>query len=250
MSDETILIVDDEVDLVELIRFNLERSRYRVLTAHDGRTALSLAAQHRPDMILLDLMLPEMSGEDVTVALKRDAATANIPIIMLTARAEESHIVVGLQLGADDYVTKPFSMEVLLARVSAVLRRRRAPAPSDEVLRAGPLVVDRGRHEVQLDGRSIPVTRTEFRLLEALVAARSRVLTRDQLVEHAMGPGVMVTDRTIDVHVTSLRRKLGPHRELVETVRGVGYRFADVWSADGERPQPDREQVGENHGNC
>lgn len=231
MSGETILVVDDEADLVELIKFNLERSRYDVLTAHDGDAALKVARRDRPDLIILDLMLPVLSGQDVAVALKRHPETQGIPIIMLTARTEESDIVVGLKLGADDYVTKPFSMKVLLARVAAVLRRREKAAnlPA-EMLRAGPITIDRGRHVVRVAGDVVSMTRTEFKLLEVLVSARSNVMSRDQLVNRALGPGVAVTDRTIDVHVTSLRRKLGSQRELIETVRGVGYRFADVWS--------------------
>lgn len=232
MTHPTILVVDDERDLVDLIRFNLERQHYRVLSAHDGEAAIELARRHNPDLVLLDLMLPLRSGRDVTTALKSDPATRKIPIIMLTAMTAEHDIVVGLQLGADDYVTKPFSMGVLLARITAVLRRGGAMADDRPVLRAGPMVIDRSRHVVEVDGVPLPITVTEFRLLEALAAARSRVLTRDQLVAKAMGPDTAVTDRTIDVHVTSLRRKLGPHRELVETVRGVGYRFADVWNAE------------------
>lgn len=229
MASEKILVVDDERDLVDLIRFNLERSQYQVLTAQDGETALAVARRDRPDLIVLDIMLPRASGRDVTMALKNDVSTKTIPIIMLTALTGEGDVVLGLQLGADDYVTKPFSMDVLLARVAAVLRRRKPVAEEEKILQAGPLTIDRARHIVELDGSEIPTTLTEFRLLEALVAAKARVLSRDQLMSKAMGPDIAVTDRTIDVHVTSLRRKLGRHRDLVETVRGVGYRFADVW---------------------
>jgi len=230
MNAATILVVDDERDLLETIAFNLERNHYRVLKAGDGDTAVAIARKEKPDLILLDLMLPKMSGQDVTIALKGDAATRNIPIIMLTARTEDSDVVVGLQLGADDYVTKPCAMPVLMARVATQLRRKQSPAQPSETLRAGPISIDRGRHVVLVDGEAAQMTLTEFRLLEALVAARARVLSRDQLMERVMGPDIAVTDRTIDVHVTSLRRKLGRHRDLVETVRGVGYRFADVWS--------------------
>jgi two-component system phosphate regulon response regulator PhoB len=229
MTGATILVVDDELDLLETIKFNLERTHYRVLDARDGQAALEIARKEHPDLIILDLMLPRMSGQEVTVALKGDDATRHIPIVMLTARSEESDIVVGLQLGADDYVTKPFSIQVLLARVAAVLRRRASRTEAVEVLKAGPVTIDRGRHIVTIDEQTVPMTLTEFRLLEALVMARARVLSRDRLMERVMGPDVAVTDRTIDVHVTSLRRKLGAHRDLVETVRGVGYRFADVW---------------------
>lgn len=229
MANEKILVVDDEQDLVEAIRFNLERSQYKVLTAGDGESAIDLATRERPDLILLDIMLPRVNGRDVTLALKGNSATRNIPIIMLTALTSENDVVLGLQIGADDYVTKPFSMEVMLARVAAVLRRKAAGGEKETVLRAGPVLVDRAKHIIEVDSVPIQVTLTEFRLLEALVTARSRVLSRDQLMAKAMGPDIAVTDRTIDVHITSLRRKLGRHRELVETVRGVGYRFADVW---------------------
>ena len=224
-----ILVVEDEADLLEAIRFNLERNKYSVLTASDGQAAIETATREKPDLVLLDLMLPRVNGRDVTVSLKSNSSTKSIPIIMLTAMSAENDVVLGLQIGADDYVTKPFSMEVLLARVAAVLRRKGGAVEKDAVLKAGPVHVDRSRHVVELDGSPIPVTLTEFRLLEALISARSRVLSRDQLMAKAMGPDVAVTDRTIDVHITSLRRKLGNHRELVETVRGVGYRCADVW---------------------
>ena len=229
MTTKTVLVVDDEQDLVESIRFNLERHHYRVLTAHDGDSAVDIARRESPDLLVLDLLLPKRSGRDVTVALKTDEATRHIPIIMLTAMTGEQDVVMGLQLGADDYVPKPFSMDVLLARVAAVLRRRAAAPDMSGVVHAGPITIDRHRHVVQADGAPIAMTLTEFRLLDALIASKSRVLSRDQLMAKAIGPDIAVTDRTIDVHITSLRRKLGAHRDLVETVRGVGYRFADVW---------------------
>jgi len=230
MKPATILVVDDEADLVDLIRFNLERRSYQVVTASDGITALEIAARRLPDLIILDLLLPQMNGREVAAALKRDTALRSIPIIMLTALTQEADIITGLQLGADDYVTKPFSIEVLLARVSAVLRRGESPTDDKSVVRAGSIIIDRARHRVEVSGQEVGLTLTEYKLLDALVAARSRVLSRDQLMSKVMGPDVAVTDRTIDVHITSLRRKLGDARDLVETVRGVGYRFADVWS--------------------
>jgi two-component system phosphate regulon response regulator PhoB len=229
MQNATILVVDDEDDLVESIRFNLQRNQYRVLTAGDAASAIEQARNCKPDLILLDIMLPGPSGRDAAVVLRSDPLTRQIPIIMLTALSAEGDVVLGLQMGADDYVTKPFSMDVLLARVAAVLRRPASAGLAARVLRAGALTVNRDRHVVEVEGMAIPVTLTEFRLLEALIVARGRVLSRDQLVSRVMGPDITVTDRTIDVHTTSLRRKLGRHRELVETVRGVGYRFADVW---------------------
>lgn len=229
MAAPTILVVDDESDLVESIRFSLERNQYRVLTAGDGERAIEIARRDRPDLIILDLMLPKITGREVAVALRNDPSTKGIPIIMLTALSSEHDVILGLQLGADDYVTKPFSIDVLRARVAAVLRRPKTTQVEQPVARAGPVMIDRARHIIEVEDQPVPVTLTEFRLLEALVNAKARVLSRDQLVAKIMGPDIAVTDRTIDVHVTSLRRKLGRHRDLVETVRGVGYRFADVW---------------------
>ncbi len=232
MGQPQVLVVDDERDLVELICFNLKRNQLAPLSCHDGNTALGLARREKPDLIILDLMLPQRNGREVASLLRADAATRHIPIIMLTALTAEHDIVTGLQLGADDYVTKPFSMEVLMARVAAVLRRRTSDTGDEAVLRAGAVTLDRARHVVEVDGQPVSVTLTEFRLLEALIAARARVLSRDQLMAKVMGPDIAVTDRTIDVHITSLRRKLGSCRDLVETVRGVGYRFADVWQGE------------------
>jgi two-component system phosphate regulon response regulator PhoB len=225
---KTVLIVDDEADLVELVTHNLRRHGYQTLTARDGRSGLELARKEKPDLILLDLMLPQINGQEVARRLKADAATSDVPIIMLTAKSEETDIVVGLTLGADDYVTKPYSMKVLLARIQSVLRRRETPesAPAGE-LRAGPLSIDRGRHEVSLNGKLVKLTLTEFRLLTALVEGKGRVLSRDQLMDKAMGTDVFVTDRAIDVHVTAIRKKLGKASWLVHTVRGVGYRLQE-----------------------
>ena len=227
-----VLVVDDEPDLVELITLNLERHRLGVLAAGDGNRALELARKHTPDLILLDLMLPGIDGTEVARRLRADAATEQIPIIMLTARSEETDVVVGLTIGADDYVTKPFSMKVLMARVKAVLRRRgtsRKPEGEESggLLKAGPLVMDLEKHEVSVEGRPIKLTLTEFKLLRALVEARGRVLNRDRLMDKAMGTDVFVTDRAIDVHVTSIRKKLGDASWLVHTVRGVGYRLQE-----------------------
>jgi two-component system phosphate regulon response regulator PhoB len=226
-----VLVVDDEQDLVELITMNLERHRFGVLAARDGPRALELARKHKPDLILLDLMLPGVEGTEVARRLRADPATEGIPIIMLTARTEETDVVVGLAIGADDYVTKPFSMKVLMARVKAVLRRQRpqtvSPDEPSGVLRAGPLAMDTQKHEVSVDGRPVKLTLTEFKLLRALVEARGRVLSRDRLMDKAMGEDVFVTDRAIDVHVTAVRKKLGEAAWLVHTVRGVGYRLQE-----------------------
>jgi two-component system phosphate regulon response regulator PhoB len=233
-TKQTILVVDDEKDLVDLIAYNLQRNGYSVLTATSGDTALEIASREIPDLILLDLMLPGMSGTDVARKLKADARTASVPIIMLTAKSEETDVVVGLTLGADDYVTKPFSMKILLARLNTVLRRGESAtaAPEGGTLKAGPLSIDASKHEVTLNGEPVKLTLTEFKLLISLVAARGRVLTRDQLMDKAMGMDVFVTDRAIDVHITAIRKKLGNASWLVRTVRGVGYSLQE--SADEE----------------
>ena len=227
-----ILVVDDEKDLVDLITYNLGRNGFEVLTSYSGNEALDVAQRELPDLIVLDLMLPGMEGTEVARRLKGDSRTAGIPIVMLTAKGEETDVVVGLTLGADDYVTKPFSMKILLARITTVLRRgeqSEAGAAGGEggILRAGPLTIDTSKHEAAVNGEPVKLTLTEFKLLTALVAARGRVLTRDQLMDKAMGTDVFVTDRAIDVHVTAIRKKLGSANWLVHTVRGVGYRLQE-----------------------
>ena len=230
-----ILVVDDEKDLVDLISYNLKRNGFDALIARDGNEALDIATREKPDLVLLDLMLPGIDGTEVARRLKNAPETSGIPIIMLTAKSEETDVVVGLTLGADDYVTKPFSMKILLARMTSVLRRGETGVVSPEgaILKAGPLTIDTSKHEVLLEGQSVKLTLTEFRLLVALVNARGRVLTRDQLMDKAMGEGVFVTDRAIDVHVTAIRKKLGDAAYLVHTVRGVGYRLQET---PGESP--------------
>lgn len=221
---KSILVVDDERDLVELISINLQKAGYDVTKAFTGRQGMHAAAQHVPDLVLLDVMLPEISGTEVASRLRTSAATASVPIIMLSAKSEEVDQIVGLTVGADDYVTKPFSMKVLLARIDAVLRRSGAPTAEGRTARLGPIEVNTESHEATLDGQSLKLTLTEFRILTSLIQARGRVLSRATLMSRAMGPGVTVTERTIDVHVTSIRKKLGRHAGLIRTVRGVGYR--------------------------
>ncbi len=228
-----ILVVDDERDLVDLISMNLQRHGYEVLTAHDGKMGLELARKQGPDLILLDLMMPGLTGQEVATRLKGDPQTATLPILMLTARGEETDIIVGLSLGADDYVTKPFSMKVLMARVAAVLRRKAGAESSQQMITNGPMIIDPARHEITLEGRPISVTPTEFKLLSALANARGRVLSRDQLTDRIMGAGVLVTDRAIDVHVTAVRKKLGDWQWMVHTVRGVGYRLLETLEEEG-----------------
>lgn len=222
-----ILVVDDERQLVELIALNLQRNGYEVLEAYDGQSGLDLARRARPDLIILDVMMPGLSGRDVTVQLKGDPDTAGIPVLMLTAKSEETDIIVGLSVGADDYITKPFSPKILVARIAAVLRRKAAVEPAAMLLTVGPVVIDQSKHEVTIQGRPINLTPTEFKLLTALVAARGRVLSRDQLMDRAMGTDVFVTDRAIDVHITAVRKKLGEFAWMIHTVRGVGYRLLE-----------------------
>jgi DNA-binding response OmpR family regulator len=227
MAKKRIILVEDERDMADLVAMRLKREFYEVEVAHDGREALDKIRCSPPDLVLLDIMLPGMSGTEVLHAMRDDPRTAAVPVIMLTARTEDADVVVGLHLGADDYVTKPFSMSVLIARVSAVLRRNEAKAAGKEVLSFGPIVIDPERYKVEVDGELIELTPTEFRLLLAVVAARGRVLNRNQLIDQALGMDAVVTDRTIDVHMAALRRKLGKARDCIATVRGVGYRLKD-----------------------
>jgi two-component system phosphate regulon response regulator PhoB len=228
MAGETILVVEDEEDILELLRFNLTREGYKVLAAADGAAALDAARARRPALILLDLMLPKMDGFEVCRALKQNPDTAAVPIVMLTAKGEESDVVAGLELGAEDYIPKPFSVKVVIARVRAALRRRQAAASGkDEAVRIRDLAIDPGRHEVLLRGKPLDLTFTEFRLLYVLARRPGRVLTREQIVDAVRGEDYPVTDRAVDVQVVGLRRKLGPRVDYIETVRGVGYRFRE-----------------------
>lgn len=220
-----ILIVEDEPDLAELLKYNLDNEGYTCRCAADGTSALAEVRRSRPDLIVLDRMLPEKSGDEVIAQLKGDSQSNGIPIIMLTAKGEETDQLVGFALGADDYVAKPFSTKVLLARVAAMLRRSAAAGAPDEALSAGPVCLDQSRHEVRVNGRGVAVTNTEFKILQALMSARERVLDRDQLINAALGHDAVVTDRTIDVHIAAIRKKLGAAAAWLQTVRGVGYTF-------------------------
>ncbi|MGD2108441.1 MAG: response regulator transcription factor [Phycisphaerae bacterium] len=222
-KEKTILVVEDERDLVELLSYNLEREGYRCRCVFDGELALAEARRYPPDMVILDRMLPRLSGDDVMAKLRSDPKTAAVPILMLTAKAEEDDELVGFALGADDYVTKPFSMKLLLARVRALLRRPAAARSASAVMTTGKVTLDRSRHELTVEGTRVPLTATEFGILWQIMAARGRVLSREQLIDAVLGAGAVVTDRTIDVHVAALRRKLGPASSLIQTVRGVGY---------------------------
>jgi two-component system phosphate regulon response regulator PhoB len=228
MAKEQILVVDDEEDLLELIGYNLTKEGYRVVSAATGEEAVSKARSLLPGLIVLDLLLPNVDGLEVCRTLKADARTRHIPIVMLTAKAEEIDVVAGLEVGADDYVTKPFSPRVLLARIKAVLRRRAREQSDDAaVIKVENLVIDPIRHDVTLAGKSLPLTFTEFRLLQMLAQRRGRAFTRLQIVDAVMGEDYPVTERSVDVHVAGLRKKLGPMGGRIETVRGVGYRFKE-----------------------
>jgi len=225
MPKEKVLIVEDEEDVLELVRYNLDKEGYQVVTAITGEAGVKVARTELPDLVLLDLMLPGLDGLDVCRILKNDPTTAHLPIVMLTARGEEADIVTGLELGADDYVTKPFSPRVMMARVKAVLRRKNAAPPAaNATVRVRDLVIHPGRHEVLVKGEPVALTYTEFRLLHLLARRPGWVFTRSQIVDAVRGDDVAVTERAVDVQVAGLRRKLGACSDQVETVRGVGYR--------------------------
>lgn len=224
----TILAVEDEDDIAELIRYNLEREGYRVLTASTAEAGLREALRHTPDLVLLDVMLPGMDGFELCRRLKADPRIGRVPVVLVTARGEEADVVTGLELGAEDYVTKPFSPRVLVARIRAILRRRReAPADDNVVLSVHGIDIDPNRHEVRVEGTAVELTATEFKLLQFLARRPGWVFTRYQLVEGIRGPGYIVTERSVDVQMVALRKKLGGKGTLIETIRGVGYRFRD-----------------------
>ena len=227
MRKGTILVIDDEKDLIELIRYNLEKDGFEVKGAVDGESGLALAAQELPDLILLDLMLPGIDGLEVCRMLRSETRTARIPVIMLTARGAESDRVVGLELGADDYVTKPFSPRELTARVKALLRRLSSQKEPPDLIRRGDLKIDMVRREVTCGDAPVSLTATEFKLLQFLASQPGRVFSRSELIDGTLGRDVAVLDRTIDVHVVSLRKKLRDCGNMIETVRGFGYRFSD-----------------------
>ncbi len=225
MTRPTVLVIDDEKDVRHLLRVTFEKHGYDVVAAEDGESGLRAAAAAPPDAVLLDVMMPGIDGLEVCRRLRSDPRTARLPVLLLTAKAEEADRVVGLELGADDYVVKPFSPRELVARVKALLRRAAGPAGDGDVLRRGGLVVDVGRRSVAWKGRAVELTATEFRILEHLARRPGRVLSRSEIIDEALGRDEAITDRSIDVHVTALRRKLGAGGELLETVRGFGYRF-------------------------
>ena len=224
---ERILVVDDEPDLQDLVHLALSDSGYDVETVANGRAALDSVAQNAPDLLILDLMLPDMPGTEVCRHLRGRAESEDLPILMLTAKSEEVDRIVGFELGADDYVTKPFSPRELALRVRALLRRRGGPATTESAIAHHTVALDLERHRCTVDGGEIRLTAKEFQLLATLMRRPGHVLTRERLLEDVWGSDVTVTLRTIDTHLKRLREKLGPGGDLIETVRGVGYRFAE-----------------------
>jgi two-component system phosphate regulon response regulator PhoB len=227
MGKPRVLVVEDERSLTDVLRYNLEREGYEVVVAHDGPDGLRKAQTLLPDVVVLDLMLPGLGGLDVCKALRAGEKTRRLPVIMLTARAEETDQVVGFAVGADDYVTKPFSVKVLAQRIKALRRRAQEEAESPEVTEHRGVRLDRARHQAFVEEKPVELTPTEFRLLDCLLRRPGRAYSRRDLMGAAIGDGVLVLERTIDVHVKTLRKKMGPAGELVETVRGVGYRFKE-----------------------
>jgi len=226
MSKGKIQIIEDERDIVEMVEYNLKEEGYDVIFSLDGQKGIEQAGKEKPDLIILDLMLPSIDGFEVCKVLKQQQSTAHIPIIILSAKSLETDKVVGLELGADDYVTKPFSPRELIARIKAVLRRHSDKQPS--VITRGQVTLDSAKHKVKVRGQDIELTATEFRLLECLLRRPGFVFSRNDLLDAAGIDESMVYDRTIDAHVKSLRRKLGRAKDYVETVRGVGYRFRET----------------------
>jgi DNA-binding response OmpR family regulator len=227
MANAQILIVEDDRSLADVLDYNLRQEGYQTAVAHDGQTGLNQARLKLPHLIVLDLMLPVIDGMEICRRLRADPVTHDILILMLTAKAEETDQVAGFSVGTDDYVTKPFSVSVLLERIRALLRRREGPTASDDVLVSQGVMVDRQRHRVSAGDMVLDLTRSEFGLLAALIRQPGRVFSRSELIDAALGGDSLVLERTIDVHIRALRKKLAGHSELIETVRGVGYRFRD-----------------------
>ncbi|MGE0757368.1 MAG: response regulator [Pirellulaceae bacterium] len=228
MPKARVLIVEDDRSLAEVLAYNLRQSGYEVLVASDGQDGLTQAQLKLPDIVLLDVMLPVLDGLDVCRRLRADPATRDILIVMLTAKSDETDELIGFTLGADDYVTKPFSVKILLERIKALQRRRGDESSDEDVVACQGVLVDRARHRATCDGRPVQLTRSEFRLLDTLIRQPGRVFKRSELIDAALGEDTMAMERTIDVHIRALRRKLGEKADVIQTVRGVGYRFRDV----------------------
>ena len=223
--EATLLVVDDETDVVDLVRYKLNGAGFDVLTADNGLDALRLARERRPDLIVLDLMLPEMTGEEVCRQLKKEPDTAAIPILMLTAKGQAGDRIAGLEIGADDYISKPFSPRELVLRVEAVLRRVRGAEKRGDQVTIGEFVIDRGNFEITMDGQKLDLTTTEFKLLTLLLERRGRTQSRETLLFDVWGYTNAIDTRTVDTHIRRLREKLGPNSARIETLRGEGYRF-------------------------
>lgn len=228
MAHEKILIVEDEKDILELIAFNLECTGYTVFKASNGEEGVEIVKKHLPDLILLDLMMPGIDGFDVCRTLKQNKNTKNIPIIMLTARGEDTDIVSGLELGAEDYITKPFSPKILIARIRTVLRRLNETGDVGEILNVSGISMDISRHRVEIDGEDIDLSSTEFDILKTLMSSPGWVFSRNQIIDAVKGSNYPVTQRSVDVQILGLRKKLGEKGQYVETVRGVGYKLKEV----------------------
>jgi DNA-binding response OmpR family regulator len=229
MSEKLITIIDDEEDIVELVGHHLKREGFKVKEFHNGRDFLSFLESVVPDLAVLDIMLPGIDGLEICRMLKSKTSTSSVPIIMLTAKASEADIVVGLELGADDYIVKPFSPRELVARVKTVLRRTTAIEDQGNIIRIGPLVVNTEKYEVSVEGNKLNLTTTEFKILEVLAEGKGRVFTRDQLLKkkRLWGDDKLVYDRTIDVHIKNLREKLGIAGNMIKTVRSIGYKLEE-----------------------
>ncbi|MFW6337332.1 MAG: response regulator [Alkalispirochaetaceae bacterium] len=230
MAHEHVLVVDDETDILELIRYNLQKEGYRVTTVKTGEEGLKLTRELEPDVLVLDLMLPGLDGLTVCNRLKREESTRSIPVIMLTAKAEDADIVTGLELGADDYVTKPFSPKVLTARIRAVLRRTGESEAllKENLITVHGITIDSSRHEVSYKGEEIPLSPTEFAILEHLARNPGWVFSRARIIDAVKGKDYPVTERSVDVQILGLRKKLGEMGDAIETVRGVGYRMKSI----------------------
>lgn len=229
MNRNKIVVIEDEPDIVEVISYNLKREGYQVVSAYRGDEGLNLVRNQSPSLVILDLMLPGMDGLSVCQQMKSDPLVRNIPIIIISAKGEESDVVIGLELGADDYLSKPFGPRELLARVKAVLRRGGTLEDNNkERLTVKNLVIDTARHEVRIDDALVNLTATEFKILHQLASQPGRAFTREQLLNRVVGQGVVVVDRNIDVHIRALRKKLGEGNQMIQTIRGVGYRLVDT----------------------
>lgn len=226
---KSILVIDDEKDILKLLQYNLEKEGYDFLSSKTGEEGFEAAKSKKPNLVVLDLMLPGMDGLEVCKLLKRDPSTRSIPILMLTAKTSETDQIVGLELGASDYIAKPFSVKVFLARVKNILCAGEKIASKDsQVLKNGDLILDRDRQSVTIKGKPVILTKLEFNILGFLMENPGKVISRDKLLSGAWGEGTFVVDRTVDVHVKSIRGKLGKHRNIIETVRGTGYRFLET----------------------